>query len=117
MTRSTRKLPFPIAADLMLAPAVVMFRLPLMVAEAGGGDPWRSETTRAVTEKAAAVAEGVAAAQISIARSMWSFWPEAMSGKVPSLISGKAMQLATDAAIRPSGRRVRANFRRLSAKV
>jgi hypothetical protein len=105
-----------VRASLMLAPAVMAFRLPIFASEATAANPWRAETIKAVTEKAAAAIEGVAAAQIAIARSMWSFWPEAMSGKVPSLVSGKAARLAADAAMKPAGRRVRANFRRLSAK-
>lgn len=103
----------PVVPDIMLAPAVIAFRLPILAAEAAKGGR-HAETTRAVAEKATAMAEGMVAAQLSIARSMWSFWPEVACGKVPSLMSGEAMREAADAAMRPVNRKVRANFRRLS---
>lgn len=115
--RSRPKGPFGLSADLMLAPAVMAFRLPIMATEASGSNPWRPETMSAVTEKVAAVSEGMAAAQLSLARSAWAFWPEMFSGHVPSLINGKAVRLATDAALKPAGKRVRANYRRLSKGV
>lgn len=103
-------------AGLMLAPAVMMFRMPLLAAEANGSDPWRMETTRAIAEKAAATMEGMLAAQMALTSSLWSFWPEVISGKVPSLMNGRTLRLASDAALKPAARRVKANFRRLSAK-
>jgi hypothetical protein len=48
--------------------------------------------------------------------SVASFWPELLSGQVPSIWNGVALQRSLDAALRPAGRRVRANYRRLSAK-
>ncbi|MER2537249.1 MAG: hypothetical protein ABTQ31_19020 [Rhizobiaceae bacterium] len=102
-------------ANLMLAPAVVMMRMPLLAAEAGrssGGVG--AETMRAVSEKAAALAEGAAAAQMSLFGAAMSFWPEVASGRVPALLSGKAAERSLDAALKPIGQRVRANHRRLS---
>ena len=96
---------------------VMMFRMPLLAAEANGSDPWRMETTRAVAEKAAATLEGMMAAQMALTSSLWSFWPEVISGKVPSLMNGRTLRIASDAALKPAARRVKANFRRLSAKV
>lgn len=98
----------------MLAPAVMAFRMPILAQEASATNPFRTETMKAVTEKAAAAAEGMMAAQLTLARSVWTFWPEMLSGQVPALLSGKAAQQATDAALKPAGKRVRANFGRLS---
>jgi hypothetical protein len=101
-------------ANLMLAPAVIMMRLPLLAAEAGRSSGVGVETARAVSEKAAALAEGAAAAQMSLFGAAMSFWPEVASGRVPALLSGKAIERSLDAALKPIGRRVRANHRRLS---
>lgn len=100
-------------ADLMLAPAVVMLRLPLMAAEAGGMG-WRDESVRAVSEKVAAVAEGVAAAQLSMIDSWSRFWPEVMTGQAPSMLNGVAIERSVQAALKPASRRVKANFKRLA---
>lgn len=108
---STRSL-----ANLMLAPAVVMMRLPLLSSEASRSLYPGRETVRAVSEKAAALAEGAAAAQMSLFGSAMSFWPEAISGRVPALLSGEAAERSLDAALRPIGIRVRANHRRLSKR-
>ncbi|MBZ9742520.1 MULTISPECIES: hypothetical protein [unclassified Mesorhizobium] len=51
-----------LGADLMLAPLVVMMRLPLMAMEARSGEPWSAETAMAVREKTVAMAEGALAA-------------------------------------------------------
>ena len=51
-----------LARSLMLAPAVMALRAPLLAAEAEGFDPLGAETTRAVTEKIAATTPSVAAA-------------------------------------------------------
>ncbi|MCG7505790.1 hypothetical protein [Mesorhizobium retamae] len=99
-------------ADLMLAPAVVMLRLPVMAAEASGLG-WREESVRAISEKMAAVAEGVAAAQLSLVDSFSRFWPEVMTGRAPSLLNGVALERSVHAALKPASRRVKANFKRL----
>jgi hypothetical protein len=98
----------------MLAPAVILARLPIMAAEAAANASQGRETRRAVTEKTTAAAQGLVAAQVSLAHAMWSFWPEVLSGRVPSLLDGTAARQASDAALRPAGRRVRANHRRLT---
>ena len=51
-----------VAADLMLVPWVMWMRLPILAAEARSINPWRTETTGAVIEKTAAMAEGMLAA-------------------------------------------------------
>ena len=99
---------------LMLAPMVVWLRMPALMSEASHPDHWPRESLRAVTEKAAAAAEGLVAAQVSLAVSAASFWPELLSGRVPSIWNGAALQRSLDAALRPASRRVRANYRRLS---
>jgi len=102
-----------LAGSLMLAPAVMALRAPLLAAEAGGLDPWRLETTRAVTEKVAAATEGMVAAQLSLARSASVFWLELASGATPSLLNGVALERAFHAALKPAGRRVKRNYKRL----
>ncbi len=97
----------------MLAPAVVMLRLPVMAAEAGGLAR-RGESMRAISEKVAAVTEGVAAAQLSLVDSFSRFWPEIMTGKTPSLLNGVALERSVHAALKPASRRVKANFKRLA---
>lgn len=105
-----------IGASLMLAPMVVAMRLPLMAAEAKAGLELGEETTRAVTEKTAATAEGLVAAQMALFESALQFWPEVLSGRTPSLLNGAAVERALHAALKPSGKTVRANFRRLSPR-
>jgi len=101
-------------ADMLLAPMVIWLRLPALMGEAGHPDRWPRETLLAVTEKTAAAVEGVVAAQLSMAMSAARFWPEVLSGRTPSLLNGVAVERSLKAALRPAGRRVRANYRRLS---
>ncbi len=100
----------------MLAPAVIAMRLPVMVDEAGGANPFRVETVRAVNEKTAAAFEGMIAAQTSLMLSASRFWFEIMAGRTPSLMNGVAVERAIHAALAPSGREVRSNHRRLSKR-
>ena len=106
-----------LASNLMLAPWVIWMRTPMLIAEAGwsaGGVG--AETTRAVTEKAAAVAQGMAAAQMSALGAAMRFWPDVLSGRTPSIVSGAAAERMTHAALVPMGKAVRSNYRRLSRK-
>src|SRR5262245_35249582 len=118
-TRKTRTLKRSgtLASELMLAPMVMWMRMPLLAAEARAqsGLPG-AETIQAVTEKGLATAQGVAAAQMSMASSAMRFWPELLAGRTPSVLSGVAAERALHAALRPAGRKVKANYRRLSAK-
>lgn len=114
-TKSQRALDaVAIGNDLMLAPLVAMMRLPLMAAE--NGQAYSPETARAVQEKATAVAEGTFAAQMALLQSAARFWPEVLSGRMPSLFSGVAAERSISAALKPASRAVKANFRRLSTK-
>ncbi len=83
----------------------------------GGGEPADAlarRTGRAVAEKMLAAADGVFSAQMSMAGSMAAFWPEVMSGRVPSVLNGVAFERSVEAALRPARRTVQANYRRLS---
>lgn len=106
-----------IAGELMLTPLVIAMRLPLMASESRGNNFWGPETWRAVAEKNAALAEGMVAAQLSLMRSASSFWFEVLSGRKPSLLGSGAAERSAQAALKPASRRVKANFRRLSAKL
>lgn len=115
--RGNRRRSKNLAGDLMLAPLVIGMRLPLMMQEvlASNGRPG-AETRRAITEKAVAATQGMVAAQVAIAGEALLFWPQLMSGKTPSLLSGAALEQALGAAARPASRKVKANFRRLSRR-
>jgi hypothetical protein len=106
-----------IAGELMLTPLVMAMRLPLMASESRGNNFLGTEAWRAVAEKNAALAEGMLAAQLSLMRSASSFWFEVLSGRKPSLLGSAAAQRSAQAALKPASRRVKANFRRLSAKI
>jgi hypothetical protein len=103
-----------IAGGLMLAPMVAVMRLPLMATEAQGSARLRTETSRAISEKMTAAAEGMMSAQISVMQSALRFWPEIFSGRTPSLLSGVAIERSVNAALKPASRAVKANFKRLS---
>ena len=103
-----------LTSNLMLAPAVIAMRMPMLTAEANSSNPYRVETTRAVTEKMSAMVEGTLAAQMAFAQAAMQFWPDLMSGRTPSLINGVAADRAMRAALAPSGRTVKSNHRRLS---
>lgn len=103
-----------LAADLAFAPAVVLMRMPLLAAEARGDVLAGVETALAISEKAEAVAEGLAAAQLAMIAAAWRFWPDMMAGRSPAHIVDRALHHTARAAMKPVGRRVRANYRRLS---
>src|SRR5262245_2724999 len=89
-----------IAGNLMLAPMVAFMRMPMLAFEAQSSNPFRTETVRAVTEKTAAVAEGAFAAQMSLVQSACRFWPEVMSGRTPSVLTGLAAGRSVNAALK-----------------
>lgn len=105
-----------VAANLMLAPLVVAMRLPLLAGASRNANPWGGETALAFAEKTSAVAEGMVAAQMSCLQSAWQFWPELLSGRMPSVLNGMAAERSMTAALHPASRAVMANFRRLSAR-
>lgn len=102
--------------DLAFAPAVVFMRLPLLAAEARGDAFHGVETALAVSEKAEALAEGLVAAQLALVGSAMRFWPDLVAGRDVTSIMDRAFSQATHAALRPAGRRVRSNYRRLSRR-
>ena len=104
-----------LASNLMLAPMVMWMRMPLLAGEAHAG-AGGVETMRAVSEKGMAMAQGIAAAQVSVAGAAMRFWPELLSGRTPSMLNGVAVEQALHAALKPAGRKVKANYRRLSAR-
>jgi len=108
---------FPAGAqNFMLAPWVVALRLPIMAAEAQRDTGWSGETMRAASEKMAAAFEGALAAQLSLIGSTLTFWPQVLAGSPPSAVAQIAFKRATEAAIRPASRKVKANFHRLSRR-
>ncbi|NRP73683.1 hypothetical protein ILFOPFJJ_04596 [Ensifer psoraleae] len=103
-----------LASDLMAlwfqAPMVIAARTQAMaIAAMTGSATDYAETSRMVTEKMAAVAESVMAANVAIAK-------EGM-GLAAAFAAGKAVSgghdRVTAAALRPYAKRVRANVRRL----
>ena len=115
-TRKTARDGMSIAAELMLAPMVMSMRLPMMAMEKRTSTDPGVETLRAINEKSSALAEGALAAQLSLMQSAAQFWPELLSGRTPSTLNGVAAELAMHAALKPAGRTVKANYRRLSSK-
>jgi hypothetical protein len=103
-----------VARDLMLAPMVVALRLPLMSAEAGGSALGaRTESIGAVSEKLAAFADGMAAAQLAFMRGAFML-PFAFAGArspVDPLLD--MAETVAAAALKPAGLQVRRNHRRL----
>ncbi|PBC06642.1 hypothetical protein [Mesorhizobium sp. WSM3859] len=103
-------------SDLLLAPAVISLRVPLLVLDAVSHAPNGREALQAVQEKALAVTEGLFAAQAKTFEAALRFWPDVLSGKSPSLCDGTAAMEATAAALLPAARQVRRNFDRLSKR-
>ncbi|MDP3898189.1 MAG: hypothetical protein Q8Q62_16090 [Mesorhizobium sp.] len=104
-----------ITRNLMLAPAVMALRLPLMTAEAGGAK-LTSETAGAVSEKMTAFTEGLAAAQFAWMRSamlMPFAFASATSVMSPFVDMAEAV---TAAALAPAGKQVRKNHKRLTGR-
>jgi hypothetical protein len=102
--------------NLAFAPAVMAMRLPLLATEARGDAFSGVETALAISEKAEALAEGMAAAQLSLLASAMRFWPDLLAGRDLASIVDRAFEQAAHAALKPAGRRVRANYRRLSRR-
>jgi truncated hemoglobin YjbI len=103
----------PIATIATLAPAVVALRLPALMAEAMSHAGPRPETTRALTEKMAATAEGVMAMQLSLVTAGFRAWGQMMTGSFDQAGLHRAHAAAVDAALKPMARRVSANLKRL----
>lgn len=101
----------------MLAPVVVGMRLPILAAEAMGelAAP-RPESTRAVSEKLAAMGEGLVAAQLAWIGGMALLPLEVARSASPMKPLNDLAESVTMAALKPVGRTVRRNHRRLSRK-
>ncbi len=102
-----------VARNLMLAPAVMAMRAPIMSAEAGGFFPM-TETPGAVNEKIVAFWQGMASAQVA-----WFYsallLPVAFAGARSPLTPLLDMaETVASAALEPAARQVRRNHRRLS---
>ena len=104
-----------LARDLMLAPAVVAMRMPLMAAEAARGDR-AGESYGAVAEKMAAFAEGVAAAQLAWMRSAMLLPLAFAAATSPMSPLVEMTEAVATAAFAPAGKQVRRNHRRLSRR-
>jgi hypothetical protein len=100
--------------DMQMASMVIAMRLPMMMLEGMTETSSRPESTRAVSEKMAAVTDGVVAAQLSVINSAATFWLDVWSGKSPAAIAKATVDKATQAALRPGRKTLRANYKRLS---
>jgi len=104
-----------ITRDLLLAPAVMAMRLPLMTAEAGGSS-LTSETAGAVAEKMTAFTEGLAAAQFAWMRSAMLMPFALASAASPMAPFVDMAEAVTAAALGPAGKQVRKNHKRLTGR-
>ena len=102
-----------VARNLMLAPAVVALRAPTLAAEASGFFPVK-EMQGAVSEKAAAFLEGLAAPQVASLHSFLMIPVPPTNTLSPFTPLLDMAETVTSAALAPAGRRVRKNHRRLS---
>lgn len=101
----------------MLAPFVVGMRLPILAAEAMSelASP-RPESRRAVSEKLAAAAEGAAAAQLSWLTGLALLPLEFTKAASPVKPLNDLAEAVAMAALKPVGRAVKRNHRRLSRR-
>jgi hypothetical protein len=113
ITRSIDMIP----SSLFLAPFVVAQRMPHLIWEAMGGNPFgQRESTVMVSEKLVALQRGAFAAQRMIVAAAFESASAAMQGR-PAEAAGlmlAAPAKATQAALQPAARRVGANARRLA---
>lgn len=101
--------------DMQMASMVIAMRLPMMMMEGMTEKSTKPESTRAVSEKMAAVTDGVVAAQLSVMNSAATFWLDVWSGKSPAAIAQATIDKATQAALKPGRKTLRANYKRLTA--
>lgn len=100
--------------ELQMASMVIATRLPMMMMEGLTDKSSKPESMRAVSEKMAAVTDGVVAAQISVMNSAATFWLDVWSGKSPAAIAQSTINKATNAALHPGRKTLRANYKRLT---
>ena len=97
----------------MLAPAVMALRMPLLLAELALPPRERHETTGAITEKLIAAQVGLWSATLAFSvRAAWLPY-DMVSGGSPMSTFLAAQRQGAIAALAPSERQVRRNFRRL----
>jgi hypothetical protein len=108
-----RKTRAPIATIAALTPMVVALRLPTLFSESMRHAGARPETSRAVTEKLAAVTESVLEMQAELVAASVRAWWQIATGTFDHSRASRAHADVVDAALRPVARRVRANYRRL----
>ena len=100
--------------SLFLAPLVVAHRLPQLMFEAFHPNPFaREESTLAITEKMAALSEGMMAAQVEAVRAPFLIGLAFLNGRSMTLAALGTPHKVARAAVEPMERRVRANARRL----
>ena len=103
--------------NLFLAPMVISQRLPILWLESIGVAPTgRRESERMVTEKVDAISEGLFAAQREIMLATFAMGTAMMAGHSPVAAAIRGTERATQAALAPGERKMRRNFKRLSAK-
>lgn len=102
---------------LALSPIVMAMRIPQMMLEAAWpfhGDH-KHEGEKAVFEKAAAIFESYGAVQAEMTQAYMMMSIGALGGQLPDPKAfAQAWQDITDAGLKPSATRVRANFNRLT---
>lgn len=115
--RRTRRGGAAAAADFGGVAAVMALRVPLIYAEFLRSPPYGgAESALAASEKFDAALEGAFAAYRSLWFSGAQFWLNAAFGRNGKDEVLSAWKAASDAALQPAGRRVRANLRRLSGE-
>jgi hypothetical protein len=106
-----------LAEGLMLAPAVMAMRMPILMAEAAESMlRGRPESTGAVLEKWSALAEGMAKAQLALTRELLMMPLTLARGAGPARPLADLGAAVAVAALTPAARQVRKNHRRLSRK-
>lgn len=101
--------------SLFLAPLVIAHRLPQLMFEAFHPNPFaREESTLAVTEKVAALTEGMIAAQVEAMRAPFLVGLAFLNGRGAAMAAFNTPRKVARAAVEPMERRVRANVHRLT---
>ncbi len=104
-------------SGLWLSPYVMASRMPILWAEALNPDPGsRSETNRMMSEKMAAVQEGVVAAQTTFGHAMLETWAALAFGQLPKATPHNTADAMMWAGLAPAARRVKANAKRLGKR-
>jgi hypothetical protein len=107
----------PDLSGLWLSPFVVAARLPILWFESLNPDPGsRTETNRMVSEKLAAVQEGMLAAQVTLGMAMTENAAAMIFGRVPQSTPRNTTEAMMNAVLAPAARTVKANVRRLGKK-